>query len=129
LDQSYGAIEDPTMTTIKLKAIRRRFRNGFALLLLKSTSHLPHATMFATRREDFQTLFLRAPFQNVDVHVADAPAFHLQPARLVKVDGVGSDQRSAIMVDNILFVGMCNYESGSNGTVRAIQRGPEPVAT
>src|SRR5438552_3426569 len=65
----------------------RRLRDGFASLFLKSCDHLPHAMMFATRGEDFQTLFLRAPLQNVDVHMADAPAFHLKPARLVKVDG------------------------------------------
>ena len=88
-------------------------RDGFASLFLKSSNHLPHAMMLATRGEDFQTLFLRAPFQNVDVHVPDAPAFHLKPAWLVKVDGVGADQRISIIVDNVFFVCLGNSESGS----------------
>ena len=104
-------------------------RDGFASLFLKSCDHLPHAMMFATRCEDFQTLFLRAPLQNVDVYVADAPAFHLEPARLVKVDGVGSDQRSAIIVDNIFFVGIGNSESGPDREVRPIRSGTDHVPT
>jgi len=104
-------------------------RDGFASLFLKSRDHLPHAAMLATRGEDLQTLFLRAPFHNVDVHVADAPAFHLKPARLVKVDGVGSDQRSAIIVDNIFFVGIGNSESGPDREVRPIRRGTDRVPT
>ena len=98
-------------------------RDGFALLFLKSCNHLPHATMFATRGEDFQTLFLRAPFQNVNVHVADAPTFHLKPARLVEVDGVGADQRIPIIVDYVFFVCLGNSESGSYRKVRPIRRG------
>ena len=98
-------------------------RDGFASLFLKSRDHLPHAAMLATRGEDLQTLFLRAPFHNVDVHVADAPAFHLKPARLVEVDGVSADQRSAIIVDNIFFVCIGNSESGSYRKVRPIRRG------
>ena len=77
--------------------------------------------MLATRGEDFQTLFLRAPFQNVDVHVADAPAFHLEPARLVEVDGVGADQRISIIVDNVFFFCVGNSESGPERKVRPIR--------
>src|SRR6266542_1593854 len=111
------------------RAVRRRLRDGFALLFLKSSNHLQHATMFATRGEDFQTLFLRAPFQNVDVHVADAPAFHLEPARLVEVDGVGADQRISIIVDNVFFICLGNSESGSYRKVRPIRRGTHHMLT
>src|SRR5215472_14144926 len=78
--------------------------------------------MLATRGEDFQTLFLRAPFQNVDIHVANAPAVHLTPARLVKVDGIGADQRISVIVNNVFFVCFGNSESGSERKVRPIRR-------
>ena len=79
--------------------------------------------MLATGSEDFQALFLRAPFQNVDVHVADAPVFHLKPARLVKVDGISADQSRPVIVDNVFFVCIGNSESGSYRKVRPIRRG------
>ena len=85
--------------------------------------------MLAAGSEDFQTLFLRAPFQNVDVYVADAPLFHLKPARLVKVDSVSADQRISIIVDNIFFICIGNSESGSEGKVRPIRRGTHYMLT
>jgi len=45
----------------------------------------------------------RAPLQNINVHVADAPAVHIEPARLVKVNRVRADQRSPVIVDHIFF--------------------------
>src|SRR5262245_17242044 len=85
--------------------------------------------MFATRGEDFQTLFIRAPFQNLDVYVADAPAFHLKAARLVKVDGVSANQRIPIIVDNVLFVCLGNSKSCSQGKMRPVRRGAHHVRT
>ena len=85
--------------------------------------------MLATRGEDFQTLFLRAPFQNVDVYVADAPLSHLKPARLVKVDSVSTDQRISIIVDNVFFICIGNPESGSERKVRPIRRGTHYMLT
>ena len=104
-------------------------RDGFALLFLKSGDHLPRATMLATGSEDFQTFFLRAPFQNVNVHVPDAPAFHLKPARLVEVDGVGADQRISIIVDNVFFFCVGNSESGPERKVRPIRRSTHHMRT
>src|SRR5438034_5683681 len=74
----------------------RGLRDGFALLFLNGCDHLPRAMVFAARGKYFQTLFVRAPLQDVNVHVADAPAFHLEPARLGKVNGVRADQRSSV---------------------------------
>ena len=85
--------------------------------------------MLATRGEDFQTFFLRTPFQNVNVHMADAPLFHLKPARLVEVDGVGADQRISIIVDNVFFFCVGNSESGPERKVRPIRRSTHHMRT
>src|SRR5213076_36946 len=83
---------------------RRGLCDGFALFLLKSRDHLLHATMFAARCEHFQTLFLRSPLQDVDVHVTDAPTFHFQSTRFIQVYGIGPDECPSIIVDNVFLV-------------------------
>ena len=101
----------------------------FALLFLKNSDHLPHATMLATGSEDFQTFFLRAPFQNVNVYMADAPAVHFKPARLVEVDGIGADHRRPVIVDDIFFLCIGNSESGPERKVRPIRRSTHHMRT
>jgi len=83
--------------------------------------------MLATRGEDFQTSFLRAPFQNVNVYMADAPAVHFKPARLVEVDGIGADHRRPVIVDDIFFLCIGNSESGPERKVRPIGRSTHHV--
>ena len=83
--------------------------------------------MLATRCEDFQTLFLRTPFQNVDVHVTNAPVSHLKPARLVKVNGVGADQGSPVIIDDVFFICIGNPESCPERKMRPIRRGTHHV--
>src|SRR5438094_10359398 len=85
--------------------------------------------MLATGSEDFQAFFLRAPFQNVNVHVPDAQLFHLKPARLVEVDGVGADQRISIIVENVFFFCVGNSESGPERKVRPIRRSTHHMRT
>src|SRR4029077_21246116 len=89
----------------KRTARGRSLRDGcFPLFFLKSRDHLLHPAMLAARREHFQTLFLRSPLQDVDVHAANAPAFHIQPGRLVQVDCISPNKRPPIIVDNIFLV-------------------------
>src|SRR5206468_6261997 len=106
---------------------QRRFRDGFALLFLNGCDHLPRAMVFAARGKHFQTLFVRAPLQNVNVHVADAPAVHIESARLVKVNGVRADQRSPVIVDHIFFAGIDKSEPRSEGIARPIRGGTQHV--
>jgi len=61
--------------------------------------------------------------------MANAPAFHLKPARLVKVDRIGADQRISIIVDNVFFICLGNSESGSERKVRPIRGGAHHVLT
>ena len=79
-------------------------RDGFAFLLFQGCDHLPNAIMFAARCEDFQTFFIRAPLQDVDVHVADTPISHLRSAGFIQIDCAGPDQRVSVIVDNVFFV-------------------------
>src|SRR5438128_12663476 len=83
--------------------------------------------MLATRGEDFQALFLRAPLQNVDVNLTNTPVFHLEPAGFVKIDGVGADQGSAVIIDDIFFIRIGDSESGSERKTRPIGRGAHDV--
>src|SRR5262249_27071625 len=78
-------------------------RDGFAFLLFQGCDHLLHAIVFATWREDFQTLFLRTPLQNVDIDIADTPVSYLSPASLIKVDSVGANQRVTVIVNHVFF--------------------------
>jgi hypothetical protein len=124
-----GAPGGRTVRKSKRSVVRRRLRDGLALLFLKGCNHLPHTVMFATRCEDFQALFLRAPLQNVDVNVPDAPLPHLAPAWLVQVNGVRADQGISIIVDHIFFTCLGNPEPGSKRKVRPIRRGAHHMAT
>src|SRR6202030_4053933 len=84
----------------KMRAIHARskrsarcdLRDGLSLFLLKGGDHLPDTTMFGTRREHFQALYLRTPLQDIDIDVAHTPAFHIETARLVEIDRFGSHE-------------------------------------
>ena len=107
---------------------RRGLRDGFPLFLLKSCDHLLHATMFTARCEHFQTLFLRSPLQDIDVHVTDAPASHFQPARFIQVYGIGPDECPSIIVDNVFLVRGGDAKSCAKRITRPIRRGTHHVA-
>jgi hypothetical protein len=114
-----------TRVKSKRSAGGRRLRDGFASLFLKGCDHLPRAMVFTARGKYFQTLFVRPPLQDVYVHVADAPAFHVEPARLVKVNGVRADQRSPVIVNHIFFARIDKSEPGSEGIARPIRGGTQ----
>src|SRR5437870_421755 len=78
--------------------------------------------MFAARCEDFQTLFLRSPLQNVDVYVAYAPASHFQPARFIQVDGIGAYECPTIIVNDVFLVCRVDAKSGAKRITRPIRR-------
>src|SRR6184192_3983647 len=108
---------------------RRGLCDGFPLFLLKSCDHLLHPTMFAARREHFQTLFLRSPLQDVDVHAANAPASHFQPARFIQVYGIGPDECPPIIVDNVFLVRRGDAKSCAKRITRPIGGGTHHMAT
>ena len=60
--------------------------------------------MFRPWRENFQALFVRTPLQNVDINVSDAPTLHLEAGIGEQVDRVCSDERAAVVVDDILLI-------------------------
>jgi hypothetical protein len=95
-------------------------RDGFAFLLFQGNDHLANAIVFAARGENFQAFFVGTPLQNVDVDVADTPFSNLRPGALVKIDGVGSDQRISVIVDDVFFVCLRKAKAGP-------KRIPRPV--
>ena len=104
-------------------------RNGwFPLLFLKSCHHLLDSTMFAPRCEDFQTLFLRSPLQDVDVHVANTPASHFQPAWFVQIDGISPYECPSIIVDNVFVVRRGDAKPCAERITRPIRGGTHHVA-
>ena len=76
--------------------------------------------MLHARAEDLETFLFRAPLQNIDVDIAHAPAFHLQPARFVKIDRIGSDQRRAVIVDDKFLARTDDPEPRSKRKARPI---------
>src|SRR5262245_39588355 len=85
--------------------------------------------MFATRGEDFQTLFLRTPLQNVDVDVANTPVSYLRPRGLIKIDSVGANQRVPIVVDDVFFVRVCEAKTRPKRISRPIRSGTQHLPT
>ena len=108
------------IANLKPKCAGSILRDGFALLLFESCDHLPNAIMFATRREDFQTFFLRTPLQYVDVHIADTPVSDVRPGGLIKIDSVGADQGVSVIVDDVFFAGINEAKARSERVSRPI---------
>src|ERR1700716_2655429 len=66
---------------------------GRRRLFVQSNDHLLDLAMFGPRGKDLEALLVRAPLQDVDIDRANAPTFHFQATRLVKIDRIGSDKR------------------------------------
>jgi len=79
--------------------------------------------MLGPGRQHFDALFIRTPLQNVNIDLTNAPSFHFQSRRLVKIDGVAADQRGAVIIDHIFLGGLHNLESSSEWKVRPVGRG------
>src|SRR5207245_5483600 len=60
--------------------------------------------------------------QDVDVHVTDAPAFHIQPARFVQVDCISPNKCPPVIVDNIFFVCRGDAKLRAKWITRPIRR-------
>ena len=79
--------------------------------------------MFAARPEHLQALFFRPPFQNSDVDMTDAPAFHGEAVCLVKINRIGPNQSRSIIVDDVLLVSIGDSETCPEWKARPIGRG------
>lgn len=78
--------------------------------------------MFRPRREDGETFLFGSPFENIDIDVPNAPTLHFEPTRFIQVDGVGSDQSGAIIVDDIFFSRPDDAKPGAKREPRPIGR-------
>src|ERR1700730_2911243 len=85
--------------------------------------------MFAARCEDFQTLFLRSPLHDVDVHAADTPAFHFQSAWLIQVDGISPNECPSIIVSDVFLVCRVDAKPRAERITRPIRRSTHHLAT
>src|SRR5436309_10190043 len=79
--------------------------------------------MFGPWCQHLDALFIRAPVQNIDIHLTHAPASHFQSRRLVKIDRVGADQSGAVVIDHVLFPRLDDFESGSEREARPVGSG------
>src|SRR5438876_946960 len=77
--------------------------------------------MLRPRCEHFDALFFRTPLQNIDIHVAHAPAFHFQTRRLVKINRIGTDQSGAVVVNHVLLGSLDDFEAGSEREARPVR--------
>src|SRR5437667_3457079 len=85
--------------------------------------------MFRAWSEHLQALRFGTPLQNVDIDVANAPAFHFEPCGLVKVDGVRADQRRSIIVDDVFVLRSGNLEPRSEREARPIRCSADHVSS
>ena len=98
-------------------------RDGFALLLFERCDHLSNAIVFATRRKNFQTFFVRAPLQYVDVDIADTPFADVRPGGLIKINRVGADQGVSVIVDHVFFASINEAKTRSERVSRPVGSG------
>ena len=85
--------------------------------------------MFLARRQNLETLFVRAPLQDFDVDSAHAPTLHFEPARFAEIDRAGADQGRAVIVDQIFFLRIDNAKSRAKWKTRPIGGRASDVAT
>src|SRR5712692_8499537 len=78
--------------------------------------------MFGPRAEHFQTLFVRAPLQDIDIDITHAPSLHLETGRLVKIDRVRPNQGRTIIVDHVFFLCIDNAKARAQREARPIGR-------
>src|SRR5438874_2620386 len=124
-DENFHALGKFDAPRVKSKRPEKSslLRDSFPSFFLKIGDHLPHAMVFAARREHLQALFLRSPLQNIDIDVAHTPTMHVEAARLVKVDRFGSHERSAVIVNYVFFVCSGNSKPRPEWKTRPIGRG------
>jgi hypothetical protein len=79
--------------------------------------------------EHFQALFRRPPLQNIDIDMANTPAFHLQTSWLVKVDRFRPHQRRAVIVNNEFLLRIDDSKSGAERVTRPVGCGTDHVAS
>src|SRR5438552_5522511 len=77
--------------------------------------------MLRPRCEHFDALFFRTPLQNIDIHLAHAPAFHFQTRRLVKINRIGTDQSGAVVINHVLLGSLDDFEAGSEREARPVR--------
>jgi len=66
--------------------------------------------------------------QNIEIDVAHAPLFHVEPAGLVKVDRVGPNQRYPVIVDYVFFIRGGNSKASPKRIARPVRRGAHYMA-
>src|SRR5947209_18312804 len=79
--------------------------------------------MFRTWNQHLHASLFGTPLQNVDVDIANAPAFHFEFARFVKIDGVGSDQGGSVIVNDVFLARAANSKPGPDWKHRPVRGG------
>ena len=72
--------------------------------------------------QQLQAPFVGTGFNDLDRDVPNPPSAHFVGRGHVEIDGRGTDQRRAIIVDNISLVGSGDLELGAQRKARPISR-------
>jgi hypothetical protein len=96
---------------------------------MQGSNHSSDGAMLRARTEHFQALFFRAPLQNIDIDMANAPAFHFQASRLVKIDRFCAHQRCPVIVDNKFLLRIDDPKSCAKRIVRPVGGSAHYVAS
>lgn len=63
-----------------------------------------HRAMFRPRSKNLQTFRIRSPLEDIDIDMPNAPSFHLEPTRLMEIDGIRPDKRGTVIINNVFFL-------------------------
>src|SRR6266496_6748775 len=84
--------------------------------------------MLDARTEDFQTLCLRTPPEDVYIDITHPPAFHLQATRLIQIYRIRPHERGSVVVDYVFLFCIDNAKVRPQRKTRPIGGGAHHAA-
>src|SRR5438132_12637321 len=84
--------------------------------------------MLDARTEDFQTLCLRTPLEDVYIDITHPPAFHLQATRLIQIVRIRPHERGPVVVDYVFLFCIDNAKVRPQRKTRSIGGGAHHAA-
>lgn len=96
---------------------------------MKVIEHFADVRVTGAVLDDAHAVLVGTPFDHFDADMANAPLIHGGARRFVEIDGVGADERTAVVIDLIEDAGLFgDAEEGAFGVARPIGGGAADVA-
>ncbi len=96
---------------------------------MKVIEHFADVRVTGAVLDDGHAVLVGAPLEHFDADMANAPLIHGGARRFVEIDGIGADERAAVVIDLIEDAGLFgDAEEGAFGIARPIGGGAADVA-